>query len=353
MNIAFVVSSLTNGGAERCVANLANQMSFGEENRIFVITGERKEHEYELRDSVVRLCAITYKHFFQDFFHIRRIAREYKIDVFIAFDVYPNALLCFTNIFFKPKVIISERNAPGSVKISVMARLVRFLLYRNANGYVFQTEGAKSFYSAKIQRKSTVIHNPIKEDLPTRSIKPYNEIVAVGRLVPQKNYQMLLDAFSHVHALYPQYTLRIFGQGNLLSDLQKYAQERQIDNFVFFEGFCTDVHEQIKNADIFVMTSNYEGMPNALMEAMAMGFPVISTDCPAGGPRELIDGKNGLLVPVGDVNAFSNAILKILHDPILKYNLCVNAKNIMETHTCAYITDQWFSFIHNVIQSNL
>ena len=281
MNIAFVVNSLTNGGAERCVANLANQMSLQKCNNIYVITGKRNDLEYELNKSVNRLCNIEYKHFFQDFFHIRKIARKFKIDVFIAFDVYPNALLCMTNILFKPKVIISERNSPNSVRISKLARLVRFIFYRKADGYVFQTQEAKEFYSEKIQRKSVIIHNPIKENLPVRLANSKKEIVAVGRLVPQKNYKLLIDVFKDIHIIYPDYKLKIFGQGPLLSDLETYVKEKELSNFVYFEGFCPDVHEQIKNSDVFVMTSDFEGMPNSLMEAMAMGFPVISTDCPA------------------------------------------------------------------------
>jgi glycosyltransferase involved in cell wall biosynthesis len=243
----------------------------------------------------------------------------------------------------KTKMIISERNDPRHDHISIKSKILRKLLYHRADFFVFQTKQEQQYYSKSIQKRSVIIHNMLKEDLPYRSqINAKKEIVAVGRFLPQKNYPMLLSAVKMVFEKHPQYILKIYGKGPLEKELKMKVTELGINDHVFFEGFHLDVHECMKDADIFVMSSDFEGLPNALMEAMAMGFPVVTTNCPAGGPEELItDGVNGMLVPVGDSQAMAEKINYLIENKEIKEEMGRKAVGIRETHTSEHICAAW------------
>lgn len=349
MNIAFVNQSLSGGGAERATVNLANGLCAKEDINVFVITGIKKDNDYKLSDKVKRTCLITNK-LSSDSKQIKKYLIDNKIDVAVGMGIYANFCLCMINSRkTKTKIVISERNSPKHDHISQKSRLLRFLIYRRADGYVFQTKQAQKFYSKKIQSRSTVIHNPVKTDLPYRTDKHNKEIVAVGRLMPQKNYDLLLRAFSELRKRNKDYILRIFGEGKEEERLRNLCKDLGIENVTRFEGFCTNVHEKIKDSDIFVMSSDFEGMPNSLMEAMAMGFPVISTDCPCGGPAELIiNGENGLLTSVGNIDNLTECILNFVNNTGLKYKLSENAVEIRNTHSIDAIVSKWMGYFNTL-----
>ena len=345
MNIAFICNTLNGGGAERFTANISNRFSEESRNTVYVITGKKADNDYSVNSEVIRLNFLT-KNLLIDVKQILNCSKRYNFDVIVGIDIYPNFCVCLCRLFSNVRCIISERNAPKQVNISSKSRFLRWVLYRFADGYVFQTNGAKKFYSKRIQRKSVVIHNPIRENLPVKSNVNNNEIVAVGRLNEQKNYPMLIKAFSIVHRKHSDYKLRIFGEGKLKETLVSLAQELNISDYVFFEGFTLNVHDSIKDSSIFVMTSDFEGMPNALMEAMAMGFPVVSTDCPSGGPGELIqDGVNGMLCHVGDYEECEQKICEIITNSKLKNELSEKAKEIIFTHSADQIFLKWKEFL--------
>ena len=260
--------------------------------------------------------------------------------------IYANFCVCMSNFGLKTKMVISERNSPLHDHLSKKSKLLRFLVYRNADAYVFQTQEAKKFYSKSIQKRGCVIHNPIRSDLPIKTDINRKEIVAVGRLMPQKNYEMLLHAIKKVHDRHSEFTLRIFGEGRSRNNLERLVSKIGIKDIVKFEGFTLDVHDQIKDSAIYVLSSDFEGMPNSLMEAMSMGFPVISTDCPCGGPAELIqNGKNGILVPVGDSDKMAMEINRLIEEPGECLKLGKNAMKIGQTHSQDVIVQQWLKFL--------
>lgn len=346
MNIAFVNESLSGGGAERATVNLANGLCLREDTNVSVITGDKKDNDYELSDKVTRVCLIT-KKLIADSQTVKRYLTENNIDVVIGMGIYANFCVCLINSKrLKTKVVISERNSPKHDNISKKSKLLRFLIYRRADGYVFQTGQAREFYSKKIQERSVVIHNPVKAVLPHRTDRHNKEIVAVGRLMPQKNYDLLIRAFFEVCKKNNDYILRIFGEGKEKESLEQLCNELVIAERVRFEGFSANVHDEMKDSDIFVMSSDFEGMPNSLMEAMAMGFPVISTDCPCGGPAELIENrKNGLLTPVGDTDGMAECIMRLIADEELKENIARTAGNIRNTHSMNKIVSYWIEFL--------
>jgi len=345
MKIAFICNKLTGGGAERFTANIANRFSQDSSNSVYVITGKRTEEDYSLNENITRFEIIT-KRLYKDSKSLLKLIREHGIEVVVGIDIYPNFVVCLISKFTKAKCVISERNAPKQVNISKKSRFLRWLLYRFADGYVFQTNGAKEFYSKSIQKRSVVIHNPIRENLPSKTNVNNKEIVAIGRLNVQKNYPMLINAFYIVHNKYPNYKLRIFGDGELKESLLKQVNNLHLNESVIFENFTLNVHEAIRDSSIYVMTSDFEGMPNSLMEAMAMGFPVVSTDCPSGGPGELItDGVNGMLCKVGDYKDCAEKICSIIENYEISVNLAENAKSIMQSHNTNIIMTEWENYL--------
>ena len=147
----------------------------------------------------------------------------------------------------------------------------------------------------------------------------------------------------------PEYCLRIFGEGPCRSEIVSMIKKLKLEKKVYLEGFCDDVHDRIKNSDIFVMSSDYEGLPNALMEAMAMGFPVVSTDCPCGGPKMLIgNNENGILVPVNDAKALADAVIYLIQFPAKKEQMGIKARESMTQYTLLNIINKWEIFLRDL-----
>ena len=320
---------------------------------IHLITLAQKEKEYDLSPDVIRhnlnLDFGSALGMIKCFFKTRRYMLNLKCDCYVGIDIFANIIVSSLSVFSKQKTIISERNAPKQVKIKGIMKLLRKVFYRFADCVVFQTEGAQNDSPKVVARKGVIIPNPVKGDLPHNTAEKHT-ICAAGRLSEEKNYYLLVNAFQKITNKHPEYTLSIFGQGVMENELKAYVKSLGLYDRIIFEGYCPDVHERIKNAEIFVLSSNSEGLPNSLLEAMAMGFAVISTDCPPGGPRSLIDnGKNGILVPVGDEEAMANAMLSYIEDPEFRKKAGELAAEVNEKYSLEKITAAW----HNCIESVL
>lgn len=179
-------------------------------------------------------------------------------------------------------------------------------------------------------------------------IKRNNVVLSVGRLTEQKNYKCLLDAFKLFNDQnHNVFILKIVGEGPLRDKLIEYSKEIGVYNYVNFVGNDKSWHEKEYNDAMFVLSSNYEGMPNALLEAMALGIPCISTNCPIGGPRELIqDGVNGYLVPVNDPFSLANKMNEVVNQPSnLFYN---STRSMIKDYSSETITNNWISFIQGL-----
>lgn len=231
---------------------------------------------------------------------LHNIVNQINPNVIISFLPEPSYRILFLKLLNrKLKVIVSVRNDPKVEYRSIVNRCVMKILYPLADGFIFQTQEAKEYFSPKIQNKSIIIPNPINEEF---ICEPYNKerkkiIVTVGRLEEQKNHKMLIEAFSKLPEQFNKYKLIIYGEGSLRNELTKQINTLGLENRVILMGEVDNIKEEIYKSSLFVLSSQYEGMPNALMEAMALGIPCISTDCPCGGPRFLINNNiNGFLV---------------------------------------------------------
>lgn len=354
MNIAFYISNdLSAGGAERVVVNLANHFcSLG--NNITVITPTKNCTEFQLSTSINRvLLEENNKSLYPLVRSIKRIVLlrkaliKNKIQVLFAFldgaVKYSIIATRFSNI----KVVVSERNDPNQYFKTVGEKFWIRLMYDMANAAVFQTSDAKAWFNKKIQNRSKVIFNPVQDDFynTERSIEE-NYIVTCGRYEPQKNQRMLVDAMEIACAKYPELKLSIWGTGSLEDELNDYIRERGLTDTISLEGNAVNVPNVLKKAELFVLSSDFEGAPNALMEAMAMGIPSISTDCQCGGPRMLLgENENGLLVPVSDAKSMAAAICSLHKNKELQKFYSENSKSFAEKFRMENIFSEWKSII--------
>jgi len=244
------------------------------------------------------------------------------------------------------RTVFCERNNPVRPDIPANILKIRDRLYTRCHAAVFQTEEEREYYT-KLRCKTAVIPNPLKEDLPEPFTgKRRREIVNFCRLNKQKNIPLLLGAFEQLLREYPDYTLRIYGRGEEKENLIALVREKGLDRAVIFEDFAPDVHERIKDAAMFVCTSDFEGLSNSMLEAMAIGLPCVCTDCAGGGARMMIrDHENGLLVPVGDIQAVYEGMKEIIENPSLAESLSARAAEVRQQLCVSRIVDQWEAMI--------
>jgi len=319
--IAFVLGGMSFGGAERVISILANH--YAEKGwQTDILTLLKPDCDFELHPSIrhMHLGGGASSRALRAPLWLAQLSaylRKEKPSVVVSFAARINLLVLGASLLGgKPRLIISERNDPMKDTRTAGVRKLTELLYPRADAIVFQTQHAKNCFSTKIQEKGVIIANPVTAGLP-RSTRASRWIVAVGKLMHQKNHAMLIDAFAKLsESAAAECTLHIYGDGPLRGDLEEQIRSLGLANRVFLEGWKSNVSGEIADACLFVLSSNYEGLSNALMEAVSMGLPCISTDC--AGATELIDnGQSGLIVPVGDEAALRAAMEKLLTDPAL------------------------------------
>ena len=351
MKIAFVVGSLSGGGAERVVAELASDFANrGNKVYIFVIASMKKTYYVSPNVNIIN-CTQKYGvpgiGFCNRVLDIRKNIKKIAPDVCVSFTVAVNIYSILSCMGMKMDLIIAERNDPKYDPSSQLQRILRNILYPFADKYVFQTNEEKNYFSKKIQFKSRVIPNPINPQLPIS----YNgerdkRIVTAVRLAPQKNIKLLIDSFNIVAEKYPEFRVEIYGDGPEKDGLFKYIEELGLKSRIKLLGNSKTLYDDIKSAYAFVLPSNYEGMSNSMLEAMALGIPTISTDYPSGGARAVIkSGYNGILVPVNDVDSMAHALESILSNQEYANQLGENGKKIRDELSIKKITKEWINFI--------
>lgn len=313
--LAIVIPYLSRGGAERVTIYLAEYIN-RHGIRCDIITFCEWEYEYSVPENVRRINLLDKNESKIKLIpRLRKIIKSNKIDTLLIMDV-PTCIFAIPACFgLNLKVIVSERNSPYNFSGKWFVRVLSRYFMKMADGFVFQTEEAKQFYENKLKNEGTVIPNPLLcTDLPNLyEGEKDKSIVSVGRLDQQKNQILLIKAFSRIANQYYDYKLIIYGEGKLRPVLEKEIKTLNMENRIFLPGNVPDILNEIKSASLFVLPSLYEGMPNALIEAMAMGLPCIATDCPSGGARELIKHKkNGILVRNDHCDELREAILFVL-----------------------------------------
>lgn len=362
MKILICEGTLSSGGAERVVCNLSNYLVSN--NSIKIISLMKTEMMYDINKNVQYSCIdkkvyrnskfkfvnIINKIFknIKRLINVKKIINEYNPDIILSFLPEP----CFITLSLRKKnkipIIISVRNDP---KIEYQSKLYYTLmkkLYPRADGIIYQTEDAKKYFENILSCPNSIIPNPINPNfiIDTNIENRKKNIVSVGRLQEQKNHKMLITSFSNLSPKFNDYKLIIYGDGYLKESLLKQIDALGLNNRVFLPGNEKNIKEKIYDSSLFVLSSDYEGMPNALMEAMTLGLPVISTDCPCGGPKFLINNnENGILINVNDGKELTSSMEKVLSNIKFAAKLGKNAKKIQKDLAPDVVNKMWHDFI--------
>ena len=352
-NIVFTCDSMGSGGAEKVISTLSNEMSQQGIKITIIGIGDLDEPHsfYSLHPDVNYLTLANGSgkriNSFKRIFLLRRKIRIIEPDIVISFlpnaNIYTYFALLGTNIPY----INSERNNPSLDPKNKLERLLKLISFKKANGSVFQTSSALNFYPDVVRKKATIIKNPISLNIKSE-LKFTNRnttILAVGRLTKQKNYVNLLNAFQVFNQkMNFKYMLKIYGDGPMRNELINYCRSKNIQNYVVFMGNDANWHEIEVNDAMYILSSDYEGMPNSLAEAMALGIPCIATDCPCGGTKDLIkDGVNGFLVPVNNSDVLAEKMIQLCNQ---QSNLFSKSnQDMIYEYSAANITKQWIAFI--------
>lgn len=355
MKVGFYISQIMYGGAEKVLVNLANGFD-AKGFEVVLITTMRERCEPETNPSIKRYVINEEKDVFksQSFlnnnFKLRKILKQEKIDVLISFmgGALIHGVLATRGL--RTKSIISVRNDPQKIFGSSYRRVLAKTILPLSEACVFQTKEAMDWFPNKLVRKSVVIPNGINKSYFELAREPIQgAILTCGRLEKQKNQGLLIRAFARVSKIDDQATLWIIGEGSLQNRLENLTRELGIENKVKFLGVMKDISNYLSKADLFVLSSDFEGIPNVLIEAMASSVPSISTDCPCGGPAMLIDDQNnGVLVPVNDEIALSNAIVDLLSDETKKSMIGKEARKSVSKFDFDTILSEWIKLVLSV-----
>lgn len=351
MKVLCFIGAMTADGAERVMSLLVNTLAREGNEVILLLQSNIIEYKLDERVKVIVVgnggATNPISSFRNIFKGTRKVFKQENPDVIVSFMSVVSMYACLCSVGLHIPVIVSERNTPAHEVRTKLHSIVRNLSYRLAKGAIFQTAEARDYFPRHIRSISTIIPNPVSDGLPfadRTNIK--KEIVTLGRLDTQKNHRLLIDAFSDFSATQPDYVLKLYGKGQLEGVLRDQVYRLGLSEKVLFMGNQPEIHDKIRNASMYVLSSDYEGISNALMECMAMGLPCISTDCPCGGSRQLIqDGVNGVLVPVGDRTALTNAMSRVANNLDFANAIGANAKRIREAYSREKIIGSYIDYI--------
>ncbi|WP_165249294.1 glycosyltransferase [Adlercreutzia sp. ZJ141] len=358
--IYFVINQLGGvgcGGSDRVLSILANEFSENGFDVEILCLHDNAKIDRPLNDSIKvtfldpikwgRKSLRNISRIAQSIRLVSRVARGSSEATFISFIDWVNFCTVVGCRNTHNTVIVSERTDPSKEPGNRLAKCLRDKAYAKSDGIVFQTPDARDYFKDSIRSKSTIICNPITANLPSWGFnRGSKEVVALCRLEQQKNIPLLLEAFGLFHEHHSDYRLAIYGQGSLEAELAQLIEDMRLSHSVSLMGFTKDAHEAMVNCSMFVNSSDYEGMSNSLLEALAMGVPVVSTDCPVGAARMLIrDGENGILVPVGSPEDLSAAMATIADDASLACQMSERAKTIYRRLSPESIYRQWVQYV--------
>ena len=348
MNILFISGSLLKGGAERVTSKLCNHFaSQGHNVHIACLLNSSVEYPLDQRVTIVDLTQ-TKRTLFSLIKWVSRLKKHiqsFKPDIIISFAGRVNLVALLASK--KNSVIVSERNDPRYDNRGKLALLACKRLYkRKAKKIVFQTKEVQTLFSKKVIEKSVIIANPITKPLAIKTdYSTNNSIIMVGRLDEQKNYKLALEAFSKIKQKYNNLSLNIYGVGNQKDVLVDFAKSRGIEHNVVFHGLCDDIKTKLVDSSVFLLTSKYEGLSNALMEAMSVGVPCIST--PVSGSNEIIENNvNGVLLPDFNVESVINALDMLLKSKETREKIGKKAISSMNKFEDGQIYNLWDSILN-------
>lgn len=343
----FFVSSLGDGGAQRVISILSKKMAM-RNMEVEIVTYYDIPMVYDICTKVKVTCVekcTGKKDVFHNLLWLRRYFKE-NAKIVLSFLAPFNMIALVAVMGTKVPIIVADRNDPAKVPGNFVVRLARDLLYGLADQVVVQTEANKAYFK-QLQNKTRVIYNPVDLKEYTGialNSKKEKLIVTAGRLLPQKNQKMLINAFGKVSEKFPEYKMVIYGEGSYRNELENYVSEIGLKDKVLMPGSVKDLYDRIKAAEIFVLSSDYEGMPNALIEAMCLGLPCISTKV-SGATDLILNGENGILVNVGSEEELAEAMKKMISDGNIRNRMAEKAVELTQRLLPDEILEQWLDIV--------
>lgn len=364
MKICIFCGSLIKGGTERVVVNLIDYLvECGDE--VTLITREKysSDREFELNSGAVRevLCLTKEEDTGSRIGNIKARNRKlrgfwikYQPDVILSFIGKCNFMAIESSKGLGIPVVVAVRALPELEYDSFIMRKRAAILFPKAAACVFQTHDQSLFFGSKVQKKAVYLKNPVGEAFFGEPYTGEREktIVTVGRIDSNKNHRLLIDAFKGIAESNPDWKVIIYGDGELRDELLEYVKDCGLEGRVELPGAVSCVADKIKIASVFVLPSNTEGSPNSLIEAMLLGLPVISTDCPCGGPKEIIEnGINGLLIPVGDVQKMQESLQNLINNLHLQKRIASEAIKLRESFNRETVLKEWRDSLESIVNT--
>ena len=357
MRVLMVQTNIGYGGASKMMASVANALC--EKHDVTFLTFRSDVVLQQLDPRVVHIHDELYKNsckpieMIGQIWALHRYLAKERFDIAIAFLHPSHYMLTLAAIGTGTKVVLSERGDPFSRKKqkNPFVHIVEHIIHY-ADAYVFQSQGAMMGYPKRCREKGRVIVNALPEKiLPEYDVREAKKVIAhVARFeLIQKRQDVMLQAFAKFHSTHPDYSLHFVGDGPDEELMKEYAKELGVEADVVFHGAQNDVYQILKQSSIFVLTSDYEGLPNALLEAMRLGVPCISTDCSPGGARMVIeDGVNGYIVPCGAIDLLCRRICELADSAELRELFSERAPLIKERFSMEKVNEEWNSFVESL-----
>ncbi len=337
-NIVILIGTFYRGGAERVCSIISNYLvSKGWKVSIVLILGGPLEYSLDSRIDVYRIGRD--KSHLKKIQMLRKYYKDVKPDIILSFMAQESIIGYFALMGLPYPFITTERNDPqGSKRPFIIQRLYEFVMKKSYLN-ILQTKRVQKYYEGKGIHNSVIIRNPIDIQINT-TYENKTRIISVGRLEKAKNHQMLINVFSKINSKYPKTVLDIYGNGSLEKELNNQIYQLGLSNCAYVHKATDEIKTKMADSFLFVLASNYEGLSNALMEALAIGVPCISTD--SCGSNELIDdGVNGIIVPIGDEEELFNAIERMIENPELAKSMGMKAKKVGDAYSVDKICSQW------------
>ncbi len=362
MRLTLVISQLGSGGAERVLSTMASHWADRGHDITVLTLGQQSSDFYPLSPAVKRaslgLAGPSHTLYTTALTSWRRVwalrteIRFTRPDAVISFMDTTNILTLLATRETTIPVVISERTDPAQHRIGAVRSWARRRIYPLAHAIVVPSRGVARWVGENIRGPLLrVIPNPVRGPSDAAVFDRLREgqrVVALGRLSPEKQLDYLLRAFSRCSSRHPGWSLEIVGEGPDRHRLETLAAELGISQRVRFSGAVPDPQNVLREADLFVLTSRYEGFPNALLEAMACGLAAVSFDCPSG-PNEIIrPDVDGVLVPAQDLDALADSMDRLMSDPAARRRLGSRAVEVAERFGVERIMSMWENVLEEV-----
>lgn len=366
MYITLIISSLNSGGAERTLSELANVLALKGHQVSLITFSSSVAIPFYFLDTKINLIHLDqcyserysflrrFKNIVKRILCLRKTIQKIKPNIVISFIDVTNITTLIATRGLTIPILVSERTHPSHHQLPKFYQVLRRIFYSKAAAIVVQTTSAAEYFNRNGFENIKVIPNAVSKSAQKKvkviSSSLVKNIVSVGRLSPFKGFDILIKAFHTFLFTYPYLTLTIYGEGNERLNLEKLIHFLGLQNKVFLPGVIQNIQEAFLNADLFIFPSRYEGFPNALCEAMAVGLPVIASDC-SGNVDIVRDGIDGRFFPVGDVQALTKITLELLDDAEQRQQLAEKAKEICDRFESNHIFKLWDEVIVEAVRS--